>query len=1811
MTEESSVEVARGRWRDRTDVVVKTARSRSGAVAIRREYDLLRDIERASPAVRAVRALTFEETPSGAVLVLANVGSRSLRSLLRGRPLPLERFWGLALELSRLVSALHELHIIHGGIYPGNLIVDADDRITLAGFDVATRVIGRVDARHVSACSLPYFAPEQSGKMNRSMDQRADLYAVGATLYELLTGAPPFQIVDPGELIHAQLARTPVAPHTSDPAIPEPVSEIVLRLLRKAPEERYQTVEALIADLEEAQRRWSASGTIEPFELGRGDFDSGLPIPDRVYGRHDELAQLDQLGRLAADGGHALVTVGGVSGSGKTALLNAFANTLPPASRYVSGSASPLGHAVPFGPWVAAVRPLLREIIEGPAEQRARWREHLTRSLGHTASALVDVFPELQSLCGTTVSAEPASGGLEREGRLHFAWVRFATALAARFTPLVLFLDDMQWADPESLKLLRVLAAAPGCPHLVLAVAYRTDDVGATHPLRQLLDELSGDGLARCGFDLGGVSEAALTELLADALKMSHDDVATLAETTRRKTAGNPLFVRRFLHALHRDGLLAYDGERWRWNVVAVERSLATDNVVALMLDALRALSPSEQRLLGIVACARKGIDLEVLATVTGERAETIAADLWTPLGEGLLVAAEVTDGVPVYMFAHDRVHEAASVLVTRDAQRELHYRIGRALRDRQRGEWLFDAIHHLDVASDALSASERADLAKLSIAAARQACAMTAYDAALRHYERALALSGTLAVAVYRDAAESAYLAGAHARGDELIAAARSRANDALERADLSNLYATGAALRSDFAQAIRGGTEALAELGSELGARPGELWPQAIAELRCKLSTAALAQLAQGPRMEDRVELAQLAIMSNMMSSAYVLDPALFAVLAARMVKLSLVHGTSVHSAFACAALAMVLVHSGEDHALARDLSRAAIALTSKFDDPVQECRTFHVIGCFVSHWSEPLRSSVSLLRRAIARGLDGGELQFASYAAADAVLARYYLGESLAEIAAEIEEHIVTARRVGTRAGEQYLIAYRQLIRCLQGHTAAPHRLEDPVFSESAHLAACGGNPLALALYHVAAFEACVIARRFDEAERQLALANPYLQIVRGIVPVARWRFLAALTAVAGRRRDEAHEHLDALRGFAEGAPMNFAHQVHLIEAEVARLEGRILDAAEHYDRAIAEGDDYANDVAIACELCARCWYDCGRKRIGDQYLRAALARYRSWGASGKANSLEEEFPDAVEQAPSMAWTDSSDRESRTAALDLLALHKACSSISSEIVLDRLVERLVDVSVEVAGATGGVLLLERGGELTSLAGCPRDRLPAVPSLLVEECHRSEHTVVLGNAEHDPRFAGDPVLRDCHVKSAIALPIGKHRRARGVLYLENQLVAHAFHPERVRVLSMLCSQIEISLENSTLFEELRIEVGERRRAEEALRFLSEASVALAGSLDEQETLARIARLAVPAFAAWCATVTPDDGTGRPRVAVAADARAEQALRAMIERAPIANLISGGSQSWEIAVTRGVVLEDPLSATHEIAVVPLLVRERRLGVLCFGFLHHTDEGERGVATEIARRAALAVDNAVLYRQARDAISARDDFLSIASHELRTPLTSLQLATQGIASGVIRDHDDVVRTSQVIDRQARNLAGLVSALLDVARIHAGRIELDLAELDLAQLVQECVDRFDLQVRRAGVTIATSLEPVSGRWDRARLDQVVTNLLANALKFGRHKPIEISVRAVDGDWGELVVTDHGIGIARERLPFIFDRFERAVSARQYGGLGLGLYIARSIVTAHGGNIDVDSIAGQRTSFTVSLPRGVASSRSART
>ena len=1436
------------------------------------EYSLKAELD----AAWAVRPVELSRRNDRMTLVLEDPGGEPLDRLL-DRPLEVTEFLRIAIPLATAIRRMHERGLVHKDIKPANILANrTSGEVKLTGFGIASRLPRERQAPEppeAIAGTLAYMAPEQTGRMNRSIDARSDLYALGVTLYQMLTGSLPFTAADPMEWVHCHIARKPVPPCERRETVPAAISAIILKLLAKTAEERYQTAAGLERDLRRCLAEWEAHHRIDAFALGQKDTPDRLLIPENLYGREREVATLlAAFDRVVTSGRPELVLVSGYSGIGKSAVVNELHKALvPPRGLFASGKFDQYKRDIPYSTLVQAFQSLIRTLLGKHDAELAGWRDALCEALGPNGRLMTDVVPELKLLIGEQppVAELPPQ---QAQSRLQLMIRRFVGVFARPEHPLTLFLDDLQWLDTATLDMLADLLTQADVQQLLVLGAYRTNEVDSAHPLMWKLDAVRKAGTLVREISLAPLAGEDLSRLIADALSCAPARAAPLAQLVHEKTGGNPFFAIQFISALAEEGLLRFDHDaaRWGWELDRIHAKRYTENVADLMVGKLTRLPVATQTALQQLACLGNVAEIKTLSLVLRKSNEDIRSDLWDAVR---LELVERLEGA--YKFTHDRIQEAAYSLIPKRLRAEAHLRIGRLLAAHtsaeKREEAIFEIVNHLNRGAALItSREEREQLAELNLIAGQRARATTAYASALTYlaagavllpedsWERRDELS--FALGLYR--AECEFLTGALAEAEQRLAALSTRAANTVQRATVACLRVDLYTARDQSSRAIGVGLDYLRHLGIDWSPHPTEeearreyerIWSQ--------LGSRSIESLLELPLMSDPASLATMDVLTKIGAPAVYTDANLVALVACRAVNLSLEHGNCDASCNAYVWVSMVAgPRFGDYRAAVYRFGQLGYDLVEARGLTRFQARTYMEFGYGVVPWTRHVRAGRDLVRRAFEAANRMGDLTYAAYCGDQLNTNLLAAGDPLAEVEREVEAGLAFAQKMRFGLVIDAITTQLGLVRTLRGLTPTFGSFDDDRFDERRIERHFSENPdLAFVecWYWIRKLQARFLAGDCASAIEAASSAQRLLWTSVSQLETAEYHFYAALSkaascdsATAGERRqclDAIAEHHKQLQLWAANCSDNFENRAALVGAEMARIDGREVEAMRLYEQAIRSARDYGfvQNEGVAHEVAAKFYAARGFETIAHAYLRNARHCYHRWGALGKVRQLEKRYPHLHEDrdpTSPIATIGTS-----VGQLDAETVVKASQALSSEIDLPKLIEKLVRIAVEHAGAERGVLILLRGDEpqigaeantgqgraevtVRGAAVTPSD----LPESMLHYVIRTRESVVLDDALVRNLYSEDEYVRQKRPRSVLCLPIVKQAKLVGALYLENNLTPRAFTSGRIAVLELLASQAAISLENAALYSDLQRENADRKRATDALRrseaYLAEA---------------------------------------------------------------------------------------------------------------------------------------------------------------------------------------------------------------------------------------------------------------------------------------------------------------------------------------------------------------------------------------------
>ncbi|ADO75743.1 trifunctional serine/threonine-protein kinase/ATP-binding protein/sensor histidine kinase [Stigmatella aurantiaca] len=1479
---------------------------------LKHEYQLARHLH--LPGV--VEALGWVQQHGRPALVLEDFGGVPLSARAALGRMALESFLPLAAQLAGTLEQMHAQGVIHKELHPGNILVhprSGDARMT--GLGIASQVPRENQAAAPPPLiegTLAYMSPEQTGRMNRAIDYRTDFYSLGVTFYEVLTGRLPFTSTDPMELVYCHIAQEPVPPHVLRGDIPLPLSHLVMKLLAKTAEERYQSAHGLRVDLETCLARWREAGELGGFRPGEQDIPDRLQMPPRLYGRSTEQrALLDAFARMG-EGAKELVLVSGYSGTGKSSLMNELHQPVVHRNGYfLSGKFEQFKEGPPYKSLLQAFQQLIRHLLAEGEARLASWKAQLLEGLGASAEVIADVLPEVSLIIGLQPSLPPLAP-VEARNRFRQAVQRFLQVFAKREHPLVIALDDLQWADLASLDLLQFLVSNADLRYLLLVGTYRDNEVDASHPLMHLVAEVQKCKTRVTSLRLSPLSVQELARWMAETLSCTQEETEPLALLLHQKTHGNPFFVLEFLKALHQDGLLRFDRDchGWTWDLNELRAVQITDNVVDLLVGKLQKLLPQTQAVLRLAACIGNRFDSSLLAIAYERTSRETAQALWEAVQEGLILPLDQSyrllegpapgqegpreeDIAVHYEFLHDRVQQAAYLLIEAPRRAQVHLAIGRLMRQHlppsRLDEQLFGVVNHLNAGAALMVCDEeRRQVAELNLAAGRKAKAASAYESARSYLTVAASLLGEaaweqhhgLAYAIHLELAQCEYLTTRFHDADRRFELLLEKARTATHRVQIYIAQAVQYLHLTKYEQAVETSVLALQLLGIQLTAHPSQpevLWQ--LARVRWQLHNRSTEDLLNQPGQVPPEMREAMNLLSSLWFPAFVLKrQSLVELLVLKMMDISLSYGNSEISSFAYACYGLLSSSAFRDPKAGVKYGRIALALVRRFDDASVTCKTLFILACYFNGYAAHIRDNVELLDEAMQSSREAGNLVHLGYCM-DLKLYTLcgLLDTPIAETAEEARRYLEFGRRTDeVKIVEAALVAQRWA-RDLQV-------LEPEVLGSRAHSLEPDepiSEDMERGLHYLLQLQVGFLFGRHEEVvELGVRLESPLYKAM--LEPSASFVHfhafycgLSALSLVSGAQGEAKRFYLKridrarrTLKRWALHSPRNTGHKSLLLQAELARLEGNPGEAARRYDEAIqaAREHEYMHDMAIACERAAAFYLERGRDNLAASYLQDARFGYLTWGATSKVRALEGQYPQFMAQALSMAGSQAR-REGMAAVsssveLDLKTAIQMSQVLSGEIVLGQLLTRAMEFMIQNAGAGCGFLLMKDGERwVVEAEGVPgQQAVRGRQSLPVEQCEglspaivnyvaRTRESVVLRDAAREGLFTGDANIALRKPKSVLCAPLIHQKQLLGILYLENNLATDVFTPDRVEFLQLLSSQVAISIVNARLYERLEQKVEERTT--ELRTKNSELSVTLENLKQAQQILIQSEKMA------------------------------------------------------------------------------------------------------------------------------------------------------------------------------------------------------------------------------------------------------------------------------------------------------------------------------------------------------------------------
>ncbi|MFN6565472.1 MAG: AAA family ATPase [Nostoc sp. ChiSLP01] len=1441
-------------------------------LTFRNQYAIAKNI--ISPLI--IQTYNLEAYQQGYALVMEDFGGISLKDYCLDNQIKymgyLEEFLQIAIAITKALDILYHERIIHKDIKPSNILINPQTKqVKLIDFGIASllpRETQTLVNPNVIEGTLAYISPEQTGRMNRGIDYRTDFYSLGVTFYELLTGELPFQSQDPMELVHCHIAKMPAALGNSE-KIPQVLSEIVMKLMAKNAEDRYQSALGLQQDLAICLEQLQSADGITNFAIAQRDLSDRFLIPEKLYGRETQVkCLLDAFARVA-NGSTEIILVAGFSGIGKTAIINEVHKPIVQQHGYfIKGKFDQLNRNIPFSAFVQTFRDLMAQLLSENQQQLANWKAKILQAVGENGQVIVEVIPELERLIGTQPPAIELSGSAA-QNRFNLVFQKFVRVFTSQEHPLVIFLDDLQWADSASLKLLQLLVK--DASNLLILGAYRDNEVSPVHPFMLAINEIIEVGTIVNTINLQPLTEEHINQLVAETLNCELAIAQPLTELVYQKAQGNPFFTNQFIKALHEQRFIQFDRDAgcWLCDIIQIKVQSLTDDVVEFMAQQLQKLPQQTQEVLKLAACIGAQFDLHTLAIVFEQSEVETATALWKALQEGLIVplnetykffqadsgdaANNQTIAVP-YKFLHDRVQQAAYYLIPKQERTKAHYQIGQLLLKQISStaieEQIFVVVNQLNYGMTLITNQiERDKLAQLNLLSGRKARAATAYQAACEYAENGLNLLGEKAwqrqyemtLNLHELAAEVTALCGQFEQMHQWVDAVIHHAKTAFEQVSVHIVKIQALAYQSQLTQAIYTGISIFQKLGIEFPEHPTlEDIQQEIQEITTLIGDRAIEDLFYLPAMVNTEKLAIMRLAASFTPVCYISSSLLFPLVVSLQIKSLLQYGNHPVSPFSYVSYGTLLNNFLQDVTAADRFSQLAYRLASEPNAKDIRSATFVPLSMFLYHRKSHLRQTLPILQAGYQAGLETGSLEFVGYNIHGLCLHSYWCSQPLAELEAQIYAYIQQLLKLKLIISANSCLVYWEIIVfLLDNPNQIKLSLENVSDEEKLVSHSLASNDLwRVCTFYLHRAILRLLLGNVAQALVDIVKARNYIGAVAGSTIEVGLYFYDSLIVLAtvpnseielAAQQQRVQENQFKLQFWAEYAPMNYLHKWQLVEAEKYRVLGQKSEAIDFYDAAIAgaKANGYIQETALANELAAKFFLAQNKELIARAYMQEAHYCYQLWGAVAKVKDLETRYSQLlITSVPRIEEATISTGTTNTASiihLDIATVMKASQAITGEIMLDKLLSSLMKTLIENAGAQRGYLILsiheqlliEAEGDINSdrvtvLQSVPTENCQFLPESIINYVARTKEIVILNDAMRNGKFTKDIYIKESQIKSILCVPLINQGKLISIVYLENNLTTGAFTTDRVEVLQILSSQAAISIENAKLYNEL-----------------------------------------------------------------------------------------------------------------------------------------------------------------------------------------------------------------------------------------------------------------------------------------------------------------------------------------------------------------------------------------------------------------
>ena len=1408
---------------------------------------------------------------NNAAVVMEDSGEMYLSVILLNNPLSLELFLEYAANITRSLSEIHQHHLVHNDIRPHNILVnEKSGAIFFTGLCEQKHPLGTNSIKNplnLDDDQFVYTSPEQTGRINWSIDQRSDLYSLGAVFYEMLSGEVPFDYQNRLHTIHAHLASEPKNLLISRQDLPYTINQIVHKLLSKGGEDRYQSAFGLLKDLENCRTQFKTERWIKPFELARKDNIDRFQIPSKLYGAEKNIVTLFESFNRVCTGSVEMMIVKGKAGMGKTSLAKELSGLVYQKSGFLAtGKCEEQFRDTPYYPLVSAFQVIVRQILTEDEASRNNWRKKFLESFAHNGQMLINFIPEMEEIIGPQPRV-PILDPDESRNRLNYIFRRLLQVFTLEGKPLVIFIDSFHWADAATIQLIQAALSDINSRYVFLIIAYQENLVIHSHTLSITLDEVLKSGTHIQEISVNPLNIEDICLLIEEALYFKQD-FQTLAQYILDLTEGNPYFVKLLLQTYHTKQLIRFDSQKglWTWDIDQIHNANICDNVVDLLRAKIGKLPHDSSQLVILASCIGRQFDLSLLSRASKQNEETAFKNLNPAIEAGFIESvantaqhsgsdtpASESEVSQKLQFSHSRVLDAAYSMLEESEKKATHLMLGRILKETtsevEIEENPYEIINQLNEGSSLiLKKAERYELARLNLLAGRKSKSSAAFETAWRYFKigsdflakDAWTKEYELTKDLLLKQTECEYFIGNTEESEPVFNNLLKNIKTVQEKVEVINIKLNLYQKNNQPAKALEIGLEALSLLFKEQ-IPPNDPEINIVSEIKMQdiqldFGQQNINNLVYLPLMTDINHKAMMDLLTAIIPAAYSVQQNLWILLTLKMVELSLQHGNAESSAFGYMNYAVILCSGLQDYTTGHAVGKLALDLNNKFNNVHLISNLNFLFGSNINHWKEKARDNLVFLKRSYQAGVEHGDFMSAGNSIDFLMKTHIISGSPLEEIQKEAKKHQDFVDQLNSSELE-HMLSISKLILTLRhqqpdtkAYLPSPdrtNRILEPLIERK-------NNPQLFWFYLLSA----EIHYFFYDFEQALQLIRESEKLLTSFSQLALpehyfYYSLILLENYANFTEDEKKQSWDIIKTnheklavLAEDCAINFENKHLMISALMAGISGNFVKATEQFDSAIesARNHGFIQNEALANELTAKYYLSKGKTTIAAAYLKEACLSYTRWGASMKIKHLEEFYPQMLKKR--RRFEDSvtfEENKQISSPFSPESIIRASQSIAREITIEKVIEKLLELLLKDTSANKAYFLIEKEGQISIIAegfkgrhpqinlqSTLLDKYPAIAQSVIYYVIRSRKLISLDDASKDGMFAYNEYIKKEKPKSILCIPVLSRNKLNGIIYLENSGTISAFQAKQIDLIMLLISQVSISIENSLLHADL-----------------------------------------------------------------------------------------------------------------------------------------------------------------------------------------------------------------------------------------------------------------------------------------------------------------------------------------------------------------------------------------------------------------